>query len=144
MINAWKSAAKKKSDAAQDSAARALARAARVAGGGAAAGNDEIIGDDEYDAESDDDDDEVGVCGDDEGPTGGGVAQSAFDAHFTNLDGVKVTELRARLRAKGNSTSVVAADLPFSTPASGAEKSAEVLMVLRKRLADVLATEEPE
>jgi len=109
-------------------------------GGGAAPGDDEIIGDDEDDTDSDDD---AGDASDDEGPTGSGVAQSALDAHFTNLDGVKVTELRARLRAKQNPTSVVEADLPSSTPAIGAAKSAAILLVLRKRLAGVLAAEEP-
>jgi len=63
------------------------------------------------------------------------------DAHFAALDGVKTAMLRERLRQEGRAhlATVPQTDLPTKTPASGAVKSAAVRLLLRRRLARVLA-----
>ena len=137
MINAWKRKEKSKREAAQDSAARVLARASRDAG--------EANDDDDDDEIIDSDADEEGVANGDVGVspiTRGSAQPTAFDAHFSNLAGIKVTMLRARLRDMEQPDNACAADLPADTPSSGAEKSAAVLYVLRRRLALFLADEE--
>jgi pentatricopeptide repeat protein len=72
-----------------------------------------------------------------------GVTRSDNDenAHFAALDGVEVSVLRERLRREGQAplATVRQADLPAEMPTTGAVKSAAVQLLLRRRLASVLA-----
>ena len=134
MLSSWKRSEKQKSDLAQDSAARALARASRADEPGDH--DDEIVDSDDDNDAADDHGDAI----DDDAPMDSGMSPAAIDVHFANLDGVKVSELRTRLRAKQVSATVAAIDIPANTQPGN--KSAAVLRVLRERLARALANEE--
>ena len=156
MLNLWKKRQKEARAAAQDAGARALARALGGGGGGGADDEDEPISSDE---EEDGGDDRHGGGDDGRRERGDGDAAraatgdaaaaaaaaettaNAEEEIFKSLDGSKAADLRTRLRSLGESTlaTVKADDLPIATPDTGPAKSAAVILLLRRRLARVLA-----
>ena len=130
MLALFKRKKQQERDHAQDKAARAVARAA---------GGDVDQSDDDTASDSGDDADDGDTPMAD---ADGSVASEGDDVemHFGSLDGVSVSVLRQRLRASGNTAlaTVKNADLPAGT-GTGPEKSAATCLILRRRLAGVLA-----
>ena len=126
---------------AQNSAARAVARAARAAGTDEG-DDDSVVGSDD---EGDDDDTNADPAGSDstggEAAAAGDNGDGAVKSHYNNLEGAKVSELRARLR-EGNAELATVRAADIDSGLEGPAKSAAVLDVLRQRLAQVLAADD--
>ena len=118
-----------------------MARAARAAG--TDEGDDgSVVGSDD---EGDDDDTNADPAGSDitagEAAAAGDNGDGAVKSHYDNLEGAKVSELRARLR-EGNAELATVRAADIDSGLEGPAKSAAVLDVLRQRLAQVLAADD--
>ena len=133
MITAWKNNEKSKARAAQDEAALELARKVGEEP------DEELESDDEPPGEGDDPSDSAPKGSGGDGDTTSDNMREVTQAHFDSLSGVTVTRLRERLRLLNEAALATVKDTDLPEGIAGTEKSAAVVVVLRGRLASVLA-----